>query len=111
MATPMRSLEHGETRPIPRAPTRFTGTLEALFRLHIEPVLLDAEVVRDFHQVLVEYLALRDPLFIVRYVRPLEHGQTVSTPGGRMRPSDNSPAWVFHRISNIRSGTPVCLRK
>lgn len=95
---PIHSPSTHDRRPIPSAPAAFDGPLEALFRLHIESVLPDAEVVRRFHEVLVAYLQRRDPLFVVRYVAGLERGQTIQVPGGRIRPSDNSPAWMIHRL-------------
>ena len=80
------------------APATFHGTLAELFRDHITKVLPDADVVRHFHDRLVEYVATPDPLFVCKTVAGLTRGATLRLPNGRMRPSDNSPAWMIHRL-------------
>jgi hypothetical protein len=77
---------------LPSAPATLNGSLAELFARHIEPVLPAPEVVRGFHDVLVEYASGPDPLFVVRLVAGLERGHEVKTAHGRFRPSDNSPA-------------------
>lgn len=92
-------------RPIPHAPAAFAGSLRALFDAHIETVLPDATVVQRFHELFVEYLNAGDPLYIVRYLAGQERGTTIDIAGLRVRPSDNSPAWMLHR--RLFDGRPL----
>ena len=83
---------------IPRPPQAFDGTLGELYAGWAERVLLSADVVEDFHHLLVGYLQAEDPLFLVRMVKGTVRGVTVRTASGnRLRPTDNAPSWWLHR--------------
>lgn len=86
------------SRPIPPAPAAFEGSLSTLFEEYIAPVLPHPDVVLHFHDLLAACVRRPDPLFVVRHVAGLERGTVVKTDGGRLRPSDNSPAWMIHRL-------------
>ncbi len=83
---------------IPQPPTAFDGTVHELYDAWASKVLLDAEVVENFHHLLIDYLRSADPLFLVRMVTGTERGGTVcSKDGQRLRPTDNAPSWWIHR--------------
>lgn len=83
---------------IPSPPAAFDGTLDELFDGWARKVLIQAEIVADFHGRLCKYLQSTDPLFLVRMAGGMTRGATLrSTAGLQMRGTDNAPAWWIHR--------------
>jgi hypothetical protein len=84
-------------REIPRAPTRFSGTLDDLYEQHAKHVLIDKVQVTAFHNALMDYLKTDDPIYLIRKVTGLERGKTVRNESGCLiRATDNAPAWHVH---------------
>lgn len=95
-ATDARRLAE-KRRTLVRAPERFRGTLDAFIERYVLPDLPSADVVTAFHDVLAEYVALRDPLLLVRAVSGTTRRDIYQTRDGtRIRATDNAPAWWVH---------------
>ena len=88
-----------ETRRIPVAPTvPFETSFARFVKEQLDPLLPRDPVIRMFGRELVRYVTTADPLYITRAVKGQERGKDVTTSNGiRLRPSDNSPAWWWHR--------------
>ncbi|VGO22036.1 hypothetical protein [Pontiella sulfatireligans] len=83
--------------PIPKAPDKFEGSLEELYERHARHVLLCPHIVETFHKNLCDYLTSKDPRFLTRKVGKQERGEELRIHcGGRIKPTDNSPAWWIH---------------
>ena len=84
-------------RPLTPSPETFTGTLDDLCERFILPNLPSSQVVDAWHNLLVEYVALRNPLLLIRYMRGTERGAIYRTKEDRpFKATDNAPAWWFH---------------
>jgi hypothetical protein len=85
-------------RRITAPPEAFDGTLRELHAGWAEKVMLEPDVVEQFHHLLVTYLEAADPLFLIRMVKGTERGTIVRTASGqRLVPTDNAPSWWIHR--------------
>ena len=93
------ALRHVTPRPQVPPPPAFDGTLGELFRDYIAPNLPPKAAVAAIHRTLVRYCAQNDPLLLLRYMSGETRGETVRTPAGRYRPTDNSPAWLMHFLA------------
>jgi hypothetical protein len=83
---------------IPSPPAEFDGQLGEFFDRWAQRVLLPTDAVEEFHDGLREYLASRDPIYLVRSVAGLTRAQTIRTANGSwIRATDNAPAWWIHR--------------
>jgi hypothetical protein len=94
-----------ESRPIPRCPLSFDGTLEEFYEQHAISTLPTIEAVEYYHEILREHCRKPNALFLVRNVDPNTRGLELQTDEGeRYKPTDNAPAWWFHFITynNIR---------
>lgn len=94
-----KRLRRMPSRPIPHAPTAYSGTLDEFYDRHAVHVLPDPDLVAYYHGLLAK--VCNDPsfAFIVRYVDAATRGIELETRhGDKYRPSDNSPAWWFHYL-------------
>ncbi len=83
-----------ERAKIGPAPLAFEGSLDALYREHLEPAALDATLVREFHNALKRNLASQRPHFLLRKVRGTERrAQSPAADGYSFVATDNAPAW------------------
>lgn len=85
-------------RAVAAAPLAFEGTLQELFDQHIRQVLPEPRVVAAFHERLVAYIEGPSPLLYVRQLKGLQRGVEKDVRGHRVMPTDNSPAWMVHRL-------------
>jgi len=78
-------------------PSVFAGTLEEFADRHVLPNLPTGEVVIDFHQALMSYVAESDALFLVRAVSGTERRHDYPIAGSvTFRATDNAPSWWVH---------------
>ena len=84
---------------IPAAPLApFQTTFAGFVEERLDPLLPSEPIIRQYHRELMRYVNTVDPLFITRKVSGQNRGEIVTTcDGTRLRPSDNSPAWWWHR--------------
>lgn len=83
-----------ERAQIGPAPLAFEGFLDALYREHLEPAALDADLVREFHNALKRNLESQRPHFLLRKVRGTERReQSLAADGYSFVATDNAPAW------------------
>lgn len=84
-------------RTLVQAPQAFHGSLDAFIERYVLPNLPSADAVAAFHDALAEYVALRDPLLLVRAVTGTTRREIYQTRDGtRIRATDNAPAWWVH---------------
>ena len=84
-------------RIMTRPPARYSGTLETFYEQYVVPNLPAPEIVAHCHQRLIEYVATRNPLFLIRHGRGMERRQVYCTDRGhRFKATDNAPAWWMH---------------
>lgn len=82
---------------MPASPATFDGTLQSLIDDCTEQIMPSAEIVGDYHRLLVNYCRLDDPLFLIRNMGGTERGTIYSTKSGaRFKATDNAPAWWMH---------------
>lgn len=114
----LRSLPKNRTARMVLRPDAFTGTLDQFYDRYVLPNLPLPDAVECFHRRLVAYCLAGDPLFLVRGVGAVKRGaEYLTVTGDRLRPSDNSPAWVIHYLlfydlavesfSHLMDGLPV----
>lgn len=81
------------------APAAFSGSIEDFFEQYVVPNLPSTAIVAHYHNRLMEYCRLQDPIFVVRQIQPLERGTIyVTNTGSKLKASDNSPAWWLHAM-------------
>ena len=94
-----KRLRRMPSRPIPVAPSAYSGSLDEFYERHAVHVLPDPDIVAYYHGLLAKVCEDPSFAFIVRYVDASTRGLQLETRHGvSYRPSDNSPAWWFHYL-------------
>src|SRR5687768_3199966 len=100
------NLRRNPARSMVSPPPGFDGSLASFFEAFVEPNLPHPTEVEVWHERIVAHCNQPHSVMLVRRVRGLERRLgAVTTGGGRLMPTDNSPGWWMHYVAfnGIRS--------
>lgn len=72
-------------------------SLDELFENYTKNLLINKEIMYEFHKKLMKYLQGDNAIYLLRQLKSLKRGKVIKNNFGyKIKPTDNSPAWWIH---------------